>query len=121
MAIMGAAPHLLRMAIEVPDLDIWISKWERIIGPGFETMTVQQPTGDVLIAIHPAGIELVQSREEKLGLRSFHLAVEDIDELVPVLDELGWDSTPGPVVQGRQHQIVSAEGLRMLLVEVAAK
>lgn len=115
---MDTVPRLLRMAIEVPDLEIWIEKWERILGPGFEIMLVEQPTGQVQIAIHPAGIELVQSIDEKLELRSFHLAVQDIDMLLPTLQGLGWEMLQGPVVQGRQHQIVSAEGLRLLLVEV---
>lgn len=111
------AVGLERVAIEVPDLDQWIVKWESIVGPGFEQMTVSQPTGDLDIAIHPCGLELVQSADGSLRLRSFHLAALAVGELLPALEELGWTASPGPVVAGRPHHIVSAEGLRFLLIE----
>ncbi|MHB1164143.1 MAG: hypothetical protein ACYC0W_10910 [Candidatus Nanopelagicales bacterium] len=107
------------MAIGVPDLEFWAARWETFLGPGFEVMTVSQATGEFRVAIHPAGVELIEVLNAPAALRSFHLAVPSLDEVDATLDEVGWDSHPGPVVAGRRHRIVDASGLRVLLVETS--
>lgn len=110
-------PFLERVAVGVPDLDSWAARWETLLGPGFEFMTVSQPTGEVRVAIHPSGLELVEVPDAPAAIRSFHLAVSSLDQTEPSLDDLGWKAVSGPVVAGRRHRIVDADGLRVLLVE----
>jgi hypothetical protein len=106
------------LAVNVPDLDAWIVRFEVLLGPGFERATVQQATGPVEIAIHPAGVELVAADSNAPpSLRSFHLATADVDEGLNRAASVGWKHTAGFEHEGRRHEVVNASGLRLLLLE----
>jgi len=111
-------PRLERLAIAVPDLDTWVTRWESILGPGFDVFSVNLGGNDVRVGIHPGGIELLEVPDAEPKLRSFHLRVRDMDAAAPAFEELGWTVTPMAVVQGRRQSVVAADGLRVVLVEV---
>lgn len=111
-------PRLERLAIAVPDLDTWVSRWETILGPEFDLFTVNLGGDDVRVGIHPAGIELLEVPGGEPRLRSFHLRVRDIDAAAVAFEELGWPVTPMGEIRGRRQSVVAADGLRVVLVEV---
>lgn len=112
----GAA-RLERLAVEVPDLDGWMEAFERILGPGFERHRIRQVTGEVDIAIHPGGVELVAGEPGSAPrLRSFHLTAPDVDISATRARELGWREIDRVVLQGRRHEIFDAAGLRVILI-----
>src|SRR4051794_35516674 len=92
LTLHGIGPRLERVAIRVPDLDRWIGLFEALLGPGFERAEVEQAHGPVEIAIHPAGVELVQSDVERPTLRSFHLATQDPTPMANIARGLGWET-----------------------------
>jgi len=113
-----SGPELHRLAIEVSDLDAWVEQFERLLGRGFERHTVQQKTGPVDIAIHPAGVELLHNPDaEAPRLRSFHLATADFDGALGVVGDLGWTRLDSFSLHGRRHEVVDAGGLRLVLLE----
>lgn len=120
MATLHDGPWLERVAIEVSDLDRWIGLFEGLLGPGFERHQVAQAAGTITIAIHPAGIELVQTATERPRLRSFHLATTDIEMAMQIVRGLGWQHIDSTALGGRRHEILDAEGLRLLLVQSEA-
>ena len=115
---MLGGPWLDRVAIEVGDLERWIGLFEELLGPGFRRHRVEQATGIVEIAIHPAGIELVRGRPgDSPRVRSFHIATPDLEFAMGVVRGLGWTTIDGLELGGRRHEIIDAEGLRVLLVD----
>jgi NAD(P)-dependent dehydrogenase (short-subunit alcohol dehydrogenase family) len=62
--------RLERLAVEVPDLDAWIERFEAVLGPGFVRRSVRQATGTVDVAIHSAGVELLAKPAAEPRLRS---------------------------------------------------
>jgi hypothetical protein len=111
------AARLERLAVEVPDLDGWVRRFEALLGPGFTRHRVQQAAGPVELAIHPNGIELVYNPAATAPrLRSFHLATADVDDALRCADRLGWRRIDTVTLDGRRHEIVDAEGLRILLL-----
>lgn len=113
-------PRLERVAITVPDLEVWIRLLEILLGPGFQRYETLQSSGLTHIAIHPAGVELVQGAVEHPVLRSFHLATTDVDGLRGRARTLGWSTPDTITLNGRRHEVVDAEGLRLLLVEATS-
>jgi hypothetical protein len=110
--------RLERLAITVPDLTAWISKFELLLGAGFQRATVQQATGAVEIAIHPAGIELVGGDPTAApALRSFHLTGPDIEEGLRRAETNGWRHSGRFTFDDRQHDVLDVEGVRVLLLE----
>ena len=63
--------RLERLAVEVPELDGWIDRFEAVLGPGFGRRPVRQATGTVHVAIHPAGIELLANPGPSRGSGAF--------------------------------------------------
>ena len=114
---MGRTPQLERIAIGVPDLDEWIAAFSQILGPGFRKSKVEQSTGTVEIAIHPAGVEFVRHEAESARLRSFHLTVDDLGAVQQQVTRLGWELIDSVELEDRQHDIYDALGLRIILVE----
>ena len=72
-------PRLERLAIAVPDLDLWVDRWETTLGPEFDPVTVNLGGDDVRVGIHPAGIELLEVPGGEPRLRSFHLRVVPVE------------------------------------------
>ncbi len=109
--------RLERLAVEVPDLAAWAAAFEEILGPGFERHRVRQRSGDVEIAIHPGGVELVAGEPESAPrLRSFHLGAPDLGAAAERARNLGWRHVDRVVLGGRAHEIFDAEGLRIILI-----
>lgn len=109
---------LERVAITVTDVEKWIGLFEELLGPGFKRATVQQSNGPVAIAVHPAGIELVEGTvPARPELRSFHLASKDIELAATIARGLGWEKVDTVSLEGRRHDVLDAEGLRLLLVD----
>jgi len=113
-------PRLERVAINVPHLNRWIDYFETILGPAFERTTIQQANGPVEIAIHPAGIELVQSDVKQPILRSFHLATQDPTSTAKIAHGLGWHTIDKVNLGGRRHEVLDADGLRLLIVDTSS-
>ncbi len=64
--------RLERLAIEVPELEGWVDRFEAVLGPGFGRRPVrQQATGTVHVVIHPAGIELLANPGPSRGSGAF--------------------------------------------------
>jgi len=113
----AANARVERLAINVPDLTRWITTLEQLLGPGFERSTVQQRSGPIEIAVHPAGIELVANTQQTSpSLRSFHLATDDIDRTVGIASELGWTRIDTVTLNERRYEVFDADGIRLLLV-----
>jgi hypothetical protein len=110
--------ELERVAIEVPDLDTWVARFEGLVGPVFERHEVDQHGGVLDIAIHPVGIELVRGKTD-VGprLRSFHLACFNLDAAASRAAMSGWTEIGAFKFRGRRHRILNADGLRILLTE----
>jgi len=113
-------PRLERVAINVPHLNRWIELFEALLGPAFERTTIQQAHGPVEIAIHPAGIELVLSDVERPSLRSFHLATQDPTLMANIAHGLGWHTVDKVTLRGRRHEVLDANGLRLLIVDISS-
>ncbi len=113
-------PRLERVAINVPEINRWIGFFEAVLGPAFERTIIQQAHGPVEIAIHPAGIELVQSDVKRPILRSFHLATQDPASTADIAHGLGWHTVDSVSLRGRRHEVLDAEGLRLLIVDTSS-
>jgi hypothetical protein len=109
--------RLERLAVEVPDLTAWVAAFEEILGPGFERHRVHQRSGEIEIAIHPGGVELVAGDPERAPrLRSFHLCAPDLGTAAERARNLGWRHVDRVVLAGRAHEIFDADGLRIILI-----
>ena len=113
----GGQAQLERLAIEVPDLDVWIRAFEALLGAGFERHTVAQATGDLDIAVHPAGVELVLAGPDgPPRLRSFHLRTADLSAAADTARRLGWTDAGTFSFRGAEHRAFNAQGLRLILL-----
>ena len=112
--------HLERLAVEVPDLDAWIPRFEPVLGPGFRRYSVQQATGEVQVAVHPAGVELLAKPGVPPRLRSFHLRSPDLARTVERARSNGWQEVDSFDADGRRHVAFDVAGLRVLVLEAAA-
>lgn len=108
--------RLERLAVEVPDLEAWISAFEALLGPGYRRDTVSAGGGEIEFALHPGGVELVSTPGRGPRLRSFHLRVPDLDAALAQAERLGWKEVDRFVVQGRTQVVVDAGGLRVILL-----
>jgi hypothetical protein len=93
--------RLERLAIEVPELDGWVDRFEAVLGPGVGRRSVCQATGTVHVAIHPAGIELLAKPGSEPRLRSFHLSSSDVAQTVQRARSAGWREIASFEVNGR--------------------
>jgi hypothetical protein len=109
--------RLERLAVEVPDLDGWISRFELVLGPGFRRQSVQQATGTVDVAIHPAGVELLARPDAEPRLRSFHLRTSDLEQTLTRARAAGWRELDSFDVDGRRHVVFDVSGLRLVVLE----
>lgn len=109
--------RLERLAVEVPDLDPWIVRFESVLGPGFRKRSVRQATGEVHVAIHPAGVELLASSGPRL--RSFHLRTSDLDVTLKKARDAGWRQLDSFDVEGRRHVVFDVDGLRVVVLAPA--
>jgi hypothetical protein len=109
--------RLERLAVEVPDLDGWISRFELVLGPGFQRQSVQQATGTVDVAIHPAGVELLARPDAEPRLRSFHLRTSDLEQTLTRARAAGWRELDSFDVDGRRHVVFDVSGLRLVVLE----
>ena len=108
--------RLERLAVEVPELDAWIDGLEAVLGPGFRRRSVMQAAGEVHVAIHPAGIELLAKPGEP-RLRSFHLSTSDLDRTRERARAAGWRELDAFEVDGRRHVVFDVSGLRLILLD----
>jgi len=110
--------RLERLALEVPDLERWVRDFEQLLGPGFQRYRVRQAGGELSLAIHPGGVELLELPSASgPRLRSFHLRTSDLPEAVRRARSLGWRPVDRVVLDGRAHEFFDAHGLRVVLVE----
>ena len=108
--------RLERLAVEVPELDAWIERFEAVLGPGFGRRSVRQATGTVHVAIHPAGIELLAKPGSEPRLRSFHLSSSDLAQTVQRARSAGWREVDSFEVDGRPHVVFDVSGLRVVVL-----
>jgi hypothetical protein len=111
--------RLERLAVQVPDLEGWIHRFEAVLGPGFRRLSVRQATGVVDVAIHPAGIELLALPDGEPRLRSFHLKSADLERTVARARAAGWREIDSFQADGRRHVVFDVGGLRLVILEAA--
>ncbi|MGH2688667.1 MAG: hypothetical protein ACRDKW_07660, partial [Actinomycetota bacterium] len=103
--------------VEVPELAAWVARSESVLGPGFAREVVRQRTGEVHVAIHPAGLELLENRGAQARLRSFHLRSADLETSPQRAREAGWKELDRFRAEGRRHVVFEVGGLRVCLLE----
>jgi hypothetical protein len=109
--------RLERLAVEVPDLDGWVDRFESVLGPGFRRHSVRQATGAVDVAIHPAGAELLAKPDGEPRLRSFHLRSSGLEQTLKRAREAGWRELDAFHADGRRHVVFDVGGLRLVILE----
>jgi hypothetical protein len=113
--------RLERLAVEVPDLNAWIGRFESVLGPGFGRDVVRQKTGEVHVAIHPAGVELLENHGGEPRLRSFHLRSSDLEQTLERARKAGWKELDSFQAEGRRHVVFDVAGLRVCLLEAKGR
>ena len=109
--------RLERLAVQVPDLDGWIGRFEAVLGPGFRRLPVRQATAVVDVAIHPAGVELLAHTDPEPRLRSFHLRSSDLERTLARARAAGWRELDSFDADERRHVVFDVAGLRVVILE----
>lgn len=106
-----------RVALQVKDIDQSITFFSRLFGTTFQRQNVQINDSVIKVAFSPLGIELLEETDlEKESLRSFHLRVENIQDVHPAVLEAGGEILAHFTVGEMEHMIAKIGDFRIVFV-----
>jgi hypothetical protein len=71
-------PWLEQIVIETDHLDYWRDLFGELLGPGFESQLVSGDELPMRAALHPAGVQLIESKRSTSGQDSMRQRAADV-------------------------------------------
>ncbi|GGF97536.1 hypothetical protein [Paenibacillus abyssi] len=106
-----------RVALQVQDIEVSVERFSRLLGTSFQRHDLQIGEAVTKLAFSPLGIELLEDpSSEQEFLRSFHLRVENIDEVRRSVKEAGGQVLSQICVGSMEHVITQFGAFRIVFV-----
>ncbi|SFJ30063.1 hypothetical protein [Thermoflavimicrobium dichotomicum] len=106
-----------RVALEVKDMDESVELFSKLLGTRFQRKDLKIGSSSVKLAFSSLGIELIQEQDSEYDkLRSFHLRVEDINEVPAAVSEMGGEVLSRFRVGAMEHMVTRIGSFRIVFV-----